>query len=50
MIYIIYYFYKMLLKDEINIYELFKLVILFHLLVLSLLLIIVILFIIGYIL
>lgn len=42
----------MLLKEEINIYELFKLVILFHLLILSLLLIvfIVILFIIGYIL
>jgi len=29
MIYVIYYFYKMLLKEEINIYELFKLVILF---------------------
>ena len=42
----------MLLKEEINIYELFKLVILFHLLILSLFLIvfIAILFIIGYIL
>ena len=40
MIYVIYYFYKMFLKEEINIYELFKLVILFHLLVLSLLLIV----------